>query len=1261
MGTIFPFTLQIDDLANLGQDRAVEFFRRLLWAEAGRVGIGRHLIDVPQCINVADGGIDALVENAQSLTDELIPSGTTGFQIKSSSLGPQACRKELHQGEKLNKPIKPEIKRILDLGGTYVLVTFADIPSRKRIEAREDAIKDELKRLRYHNAKVRVYTANQLAGWAERFPSLVTWFRNDLSQCRPYSSWAQKRDVKIPRKFVGDESRNLWMEEVRSKLRKTSDQCPIFRITGLSGIGKTRFVFEILAPNDLKHRVLYVGADQFRLSTLYNTIQNDDNLSAIIVIDECDLQQHDEFVRAFSERGARLAVFTLSYDIGKVPPPTALYNLNPLTQSALEEMLQAESPQLPKNVISRLSKFADGYPRIAILLSESYLANSSSQEDFLTISDEALMNRLISGHSNLSSEHFRQTKRVLMGLSLFRKVGYEGKLSQESRWLATFIQVPWQDFQEVVAEQKRRGIIQGQNYLYVTPFMLRVYLLREWWESLGLSEESLGEFIGSIPEQFRHDLFQRFLDHVPYIASTHRGAGFVREILQKVFSRDILQTELGASFFSKLTEADPESALASLKNTIGTWNREELLQFRTGRREVIWALEKIAVWKELFADAARLLLALGDAENETWANNASGVFVDLFSPAPAPVAPTEASPQERFPILREALYSGSRERRELALRACNQALRTQNFTRMVGAEHQGLRKEPQLWMPKTYGEWFDAYRQVWQLLRERLDDLPVDEQQQAVNILLQCARHLAPIQALAVMVIDTVNELAKAPYVDKKKILEGVIQILRYEGKELPSDIRRRWEQLRDELIGSGFSSRMKRYVALDLFEDKFDEQGNQVDQTQPRIEELAQQAIENVELLREELTWLVTAEAQNGYRFGYALGSRDRDFSLLPMLVEAQRNASGNVGASFLGGYLRALFERDQARWENQLDALVEDKELDVWIPELTWRSGMSDRAALRVLELAEKGVVSVDRLRVFGLGSVMRNLSEEVFGKWIVFLLASSNPYAVPIALELYHFYYVYKDAAHKLPEELTQQLLTHQSLFQKSETGGRNVMDEYHWVEIATAYIRLYPEKSLIIAEKMLDHFGEDGTIVDGFHSRTHAVLNEITLRYPLEVWKQVAKYLGPPIDTRAFNITSWLRGGDFFEPESQGILSSIPLERIWEWVAEDIAKRAWYLASFVPRILFREEGKVCLAREVLVRYGGRQDVQRNLMANFSTEGWTGPGSLHLENKKLRLLEFAKNETNDNVRRWVNDYILQLDRSILREKIEEEREEL
>ena len=142
MMVIPPFALEVQELASLGADRAVEFFRRLLWAEAKRVGIGRNVILVPDCINVGDGGIDAYVDGATPATDEVIPNGTNGFQIKASDLLPASCKKELHEGNDLGRPIQPEIRRILDANGTYVLVLYAGITGQQK-EIRARAVTEE--------------------------------------------------------------------------------------------------------------------------------------------------------------------------------------------------------------------------------------------------------------------------------------------------------------------------------------------------------------------------------------------------------------------------------------------------------------------------------------------------------------------------------------------------------------------------------------------------------------------------------------------------------------------------------------------------------------------------------------------------------------------------------------------------------------------------------------------------------------------------------------------------------------------------------------------------------------------------------------------------------------------------------------------------------------------------------------------------------------------------------------------------------------
>jgi hypothetical protein len=240
---------------------------------------------------------------------------------------------------------------------------------------------------------------------------------------------------------------------------------------------------------------------------------------------------------------------------------------------------------------------------------------------------------------------------------------------------------------------------------------------------------------------------------------------------------------------------------------------------------------------------------------------------------------------------------------------------------------------------------------------------------------------------------------------------------------------------------------------------------------------------------------------------------------------------------------------------------------------------------------------------------------------------------------------------------PRDLALKILTAPAFFAKSEGRPRADMVTYHWAELAKAVIRHYPDAGPELAGVMLQHLGDDGTIVEGFHSQAHDLLEEIVRAKPRETWKSITKYLGPPVDGRAYHITSWLRG-DMFDGEVQGVLSLVPLEDLWSWVDEDVQERAPYLAGFVPKILSHAPEQVCLAREVLIRYGRRKDVRENLIGNFSSEGWTGPESAQYQLKKERLLAFRREESHANVKRWIDEYVEVLDRQIARAKSEEER---
>ena len=77
-----------------------------------------------------------------------------------------------------------------------------------------------------------------------------------------------------------------------------------------------------------------------------------------------------------------------------------------------------------------------------------------------------------------------------------------------------------------------------------------------------------------------------------------------------------------------------------------------------------------------------------------------------------------------------------------------------------------------------------------------------------------------------------------------------------------------------------------------------------------------------------------------------------------------------------------------------------------------------------------------------------------------------------------------------------------------------------------------------------------------------------------------------------------------------------------------------------------------------REILVRYGTRNDVRSILMEIYSGEGWHGPTSLHFDQKKEKLLCIKADEDNEDVKRWIDEFVDGLKKSIEYEKIDEER---
>lgn len=275
MNTIF--TVENEDLARLSPRESVDFFRELLWAEAGRIGISINKIHVSSWINVPDGGVDASVEqNNISVQNGLIKDGHTSYQIKAgASFKPwqdAQVKKELFGRKHPSKQnLGSSVGDCLDKNGTYVLVCFKQNLTDEQHRQALGTLDYYFKQCSYQNSKVEIWSQNNLIGFVNVFPSLsLKVNRRGALRFQTHQSWSQEAEMKS--EFKAGQAQKAFISNMQKGLRQNSEAVHI-RVWGEPGIGKTRLVLEATRIDDLQPLVIYCdAAGRFRDSNLMNEL-----------------------------------------------------------------------------------------------------------------------------------------------------------------------------------------------------------------------------------------------------------------------------------------------------------------------------------------------------------------------------------------------------------------------------------------------------------------------------------------------------------------------------------------------------------------------------------------------------------------------------------------------------------------------------------------------------------------------------------------------------------------------------------------------------------------------------------------------------------------------------------------------------------------------------------------------------------------------------------------------------------------------------
>lgn len=1270
------FEPTVSDIRRQNAEAAVDMLRDILHAEARLQGLPPTAVSVSSNVTASDGGIDAETTSNKPETSPngLIEPGRTGFQVKSGSfsfaiaadikglLYRPASRRKLNVSL---DDLLPRVRSCLEDNGTFIIVLTGTDTPQQTDNSHVESVRAQLVRAdaKFSAAKIRIIYPNQLtklvciapgralvvkgiAATGNVFP--VMW----MSECCDFADFFEASSEQ-------DEAIRRIQDAIGSKAGLTH-----IRVVGEAGCGKTRLVYEALKVSTLASQVLYCPDGETLTSDVLQQLRMlAANCQLILAVDECDPQERGYIHKQLRSAGKNITLITVFNEFDDQDTRSADYLfMEPPKLPVAQISAIIQSYGVPVERANMVGKLCDGSPLAAHRVGES-LAASDNIPDLLSPQGlDNVWDHYLAGASGRKSAAYQERHVVLACLALFKRFGWGDLVKDEAVKIHELLikqidpNISWAKFDEIVCKFIERRTLQGNVTLYIRPKLLHIKLWCDWWLKYSPKFD-----VEALLKQFDGNLGEWFAEMFVYAREAEPAARVVEKLLSDDGPYKSLRgfmAESDSHLFFKLAQVSPKAAAQRIHRALKEAGHDQLLTFGDGRRYVVHALQHLALYGSCFENVADSLLMLAMAENETWSNNASGEFAELFGLGVGSVAPTELSPLQRLPVLLKYAKSTDFKLLKLVLTAFDHSLKTQITRFEIGSQH-GLRDVPKGWEPATYSELWKSYRTYLDSLWAAQIHMPVELKYDVYSIVLSHTRALILLPITAERLLEILPEIASVDEERGLKVVDCVTGILHYDKSSLPIDVVTALEGIRAAITDDSYAGQMKRYVRLNLLEDKFDEDGEYIDQPVERLEELARQSIAHPQLLIDELSWLVSAKAENGHTFGHRLGLMDEDILLWREIARAWQCAGEGRSDFFIGGYLRGVFERNANVWETLIIELYRSAETK-WVPALVWRSGMSRLVAKTLLEGASAGDFDALDLRLFSYGAGIRDVPNDLAAEMIGVLVKRGGAADLMAALELFQTLYPTNVQLDEAALDLAESILAHSAFFTKTERSDQSTSRDYLWNEQAMRLLKLRSSSAIELAAIAIEHLGEDGTVVGGFSPQTLKFLNAIMELFPTEIWAIVTKYIGPNRDSHSYYIMQWLRGDFGHRRKGIGVLAKIPKSLIWEWIDQNVDEHAWYIAEYSPFELSRANDESTLTRELLVKYGALSDVRSALRANYHTEGWTGSASAHMKNKLDFLSAIADVETDENVKLWIKEEMDALEERIKLAIVREERQE-
>ena len=933
------------DVAFLDGQQFPLVMNALLMAEASQNRVPLLDLTVTSQTTDPDGGIDARFLWPANVGHDVLAAGANVLQFKAGKISKKLMAKEFS---------KPDVQASLKAGSAYVLCVGYDYPE-KWVRYYRKALDALCKKMKCTAKQTKLIFGGSLARWISRFPAVVALpeLRKQIPQFVTVSRWKED-NPNLANEFRPDASRKEIIENIQTFLKSQSPNY-VIRIEGPAGVGKTRLALESVLDPEFAARTLYArNADHDDVEKVLQAFYSSREIHAILVIDECDAARQSTLQDFAQNSGGRIKLVCVGIAeiLHKSPQPTLvpLYQLNPLDATDITAILQSSFPNADPAFIELSARLSGGYVKLAIFIVQLLVENG--------VQPAIVLAREFTIQSFLQKFVPEEMLLSLQALSVLARIGWEEELQKEAETVAKFVDLPFAKLQREARKLRDRGVVVPRGrYLYVSPDLLAVNAAADLWDTRG---EGLMKLVEEFPVQEpRRQLLRRVA-----MMGEHQE---VKKAVEKILSRSglfpslpKLNDPLLSEIFRILSSAAPEAATNLLTDTICTALRPQLLDFKKGRRDVIWAIESLLRWPATSLEAARALMMLALSETETIANNATGVLKDYFhvylSRSPLPL-------EDRFVLIDELLELGDPDARKLAVRSISGALRTDE-NRVGGELDQYSNKPfPPEWRPKTYGDIWTARRRAIEYL-ERVGEGDDDAATLARRTRLTSTSVLQAEDA--VTVLETTTPLDDE---ERRIIVEACIRMEKI--SDLPENLRLRLRRTREKVFGASFFDQLRRWIGKRLHTDYDLEHDSGYASADEQVIRLAEVATTKG-LNEEELKWLSSPEAENVWTFSRRLGELDVEGKFE---TQIKRATEDTFNCLLLAGYLTGRYPAGKEAERSEAISEIEQTKPKAAFG-ATWRADSSESGVRRVIRLVHNRLVDPSAFQVFMHGQFLTQL---------------------------------------------------------------------------------------------------------------------------------------------------------------------------------------------------------------------------------------------------------------------------------------------